>query len=179
MPCRRPAALPLLFVSMLGVGAVGGCQSDDKFPPICPSLALLKDAADLSRYAGAGRDVSDLVVQARLTAVPAACSRADPTHVRAQLEVAMDLTRGPAAQGGRVVAPYFVGVTEGSRVLDEQDYQMVANFPSNIDQVHVTSDTIDLLLPVTPQKTAATYQIFVGFRLTPEELANNRAHPSP
>lgn len=172
---RRPAALPLLLSAMLGTATVAGCESAEQFPPICPSLALLKDAADLQRFAGGGRDISELVVQARLTAVPATCTRADLTHVRASLQVAMDLTRGPAAQGGTLEVPYFVGVTEGGRVLDEQDYRIAARFPSNIDQVQVTGDTIDLLLPITREKTAAAYQIFIGFRLSPEDLAANRA----
>ena len=173
---RRSLAAPcLLLASMIGAAAVAGCQSTDQFPPICPSLALLKDAADLQRFAGNGRDISEMVVQARLTAVPAVCTRADPTHVRARLQVALDLTRGPAAQGGRLEVPYFVGVTEGGRVLDEQDYGIVANFPANIDQQQVTGDPIDLLLPITRTKTAAAYQIFVGFRLSPAELATNRA----
>ena len=172
MTLRRPA---LLLASVIGAAALAGCESADQFPPICPSLALLKDAADLQRFAGNGRDISELIIQARLTAVPATCTRADPFHVRARLQVAMDVTRGPAAQGGRLEAPYFVGVTEAGRVLDEQDYRIVADFPSNIDQVQVTGDSIDLLLPITREKTAAVYQIFVGFRLSPEELANNRA----
>ncbi len=168
---RRPAAL---LLTLLGAVTVAGCESAEQFPPICPSLALLKDAADLQRFAGGGRDISDLVVQARLTAVPATCTRADPSHVQTRLQVAMDLTRGPAAKGGTLEVPYFVGVTEGGRVLDEQDYRMAANFPSNIDQVQVTGDTINLLLPITREKTAAAYQIFVGFRLSPEELSSNR-----
>ena len=172
---RRRSAPPLLLSVMLGAAMVAGCDSAEQFPPICPSLALLKDAADLQRFAGSGRDISELVVQARLTAVPATCTRADPTHVQARLQVAMDVTRGPAARGGALEIPYFVGVTEGDKVLDEQDYRMAANFPPNIDQVQATGDSIDLLLPITRQKTAAAYQIFVGFRLTPDELAANRA----
>lgn len=171
---RRPAAPRLLLVSLIGTAALTGCEDAAQFPPICPSLSLLKDAADLQRFAGSGRDISELVVQARLTAVPATCTRADPSHVLARLQVAMDLTRGPAAQGGTLQVPYFVGVTEGGRVLDEQDYQMAASFPSNIDQVQVTGDSIDLLLPITREKSAAAYQIFVGFRLSAAELANNR-----
>ena len=170
MPHRLAA--PCLLLAAMGLA---GCESTDQFPPICPSLSLLKDAADLQRFAGGGRDISELVVQARLTAVPATCTRADPTHVRARLQVAMTVTRGPAAQGGRLEVPYFVGVTEAGRVLDEQDYRLAATFPANIDQQQVSGEPIDLLLPITRAKTAAAYQIFVGFRLSPEELANNRA----
>jgi hypothetical protein len=33
-----------------------------------------------------------------------------------------------------------------------------------------------LSFPITRQKSAATYTIYVSFRLTPEQLAYNRAH---
>lgn len=172
MKCCRPA--PLLLSAMLAAAAAG-CESAEQFPPICPSLALLKDAADLQRFSGNGRDISDLIVQARLTAVPATCTRADPSHVRARLQVAMEVTRGPAARVGALDVPYFVGVTKAGRVLDEQDYRLAATFPPNIDQVQARGDSIDLLLPVSREKTAAAYRIFVGFRLSPDELTANRA----
>jgi hypothetical protein len=33
--------------------------------------------------------------------------------------------------------------------------------------------------PVTPEKSAAAYTIYVGIRLTPEQLQYNRRNPAP
>ncbi len=165
----------LLALGCLALGGLAGCEDDTpKFPPACPSLGLLRDAADLTRYAGSGRDLSDLLVDARITAVPARCERGPRGIVKATLQVTLDVTRGPAAHGQPLVIPYFVAVTEGDRVLDEQDYASPAALPPNVDRTQFTSDDIVLNLPVTPSKSAAAYQIYVGFRLSPDELAINR-----
>ena len=43
-----------------------------------------------------------------------------------------------------------------------------------MDRVTVSGQDVTMNFPVTPQKSAAAYKIYVGFRLTPEELAFNR-----
>ncbi len=174
----RPPVVPLVFALIaipLAAGLAGCDAAGPQFPPACPSLSLLRDAADVTRYAGAGRDLRDLALQARISAVPATCTWADNrTQVRATLQVTFDLTRGPAAISRRAELPYFVAVTQGERVLDEQDYTLAAAFPPNIDHAPFPGQKVDLLLPVSRASSAAVYQIYVGFRLTPQELAANR-----
>jgi len=166
--------------ALLLAGAVGGCgPSDDKFPPACPGLSMLRDGGDLTRFAASGRDVTDMVLHARIVGVPAKCETATPTTVRATLTVEAEVTRGPAAQQRSLPATYFIALTEGDTVVNEQDFPLIANFPPNVDRIGVKSDDIELLLPVSKTKSAAAYHIYVGFRLTPEELAYNRSHPMP
>jgi hypothetical protein len=166
--------LPQLVWILIAAGLAGCGDSSEKFPPACPSLAILRDAADLTRYAGASRDLTAMVLEAKISAVPARCERGKPGKVKATLQVEFDVTRGPAATGRQATIPYFLGVTEGGRVLDEQDYVLAVNFPPNVDRVHVTGDEITLQIPVSREKSAAAYSLYVGFRLTPAELSVNR-----
>jgi hypothetical protein len=171
---RLPTVTLVLSLALAGCGAPG-----PQFPPACPALSLLKDAADLSRYVGDARDLRGLALQARITAVPATCTwAAGATQVRATLQVAFDMTRGPAATDRRAAVPYFVAVTEGERVLDEQDYSLNAAFPSNDDHALFSGDTVRMMLPVSASKSAAAYHIYVGFRLSPQELSANRQQGS-
>jgi hypothetical protein len=166
--------------ALLLAGLAAGCgSSEDKFPPPCPALSLLRDAGDLTRFDGNGHDVTNMVLQARISSIPANCETADPTKVRATVSVNADMVRGPAAKDATLRADYFIAVTEGTRVLQEQDFTLAASFPSNVNRTTVKGDAIELLLPVSKTKTAAAYQIFVGFRLSPDELAYNRAHRAP
>jgi hypothetical protein len=115
-----------------------------------------------------------MVTDARITAIPASCTYADRGTVRAKLGVTMQITRGPAAEGRSASVPYFLAVTEGERVLDEQDYAVNTIFPTNVDTVTANGQEITLNLPVTPDKSAAAYKIYVGFRLDAEDLDYNR-----
>jgi hypothetical protein len=178
---RRPRIATLFRAAALLATSLGlaGCgDTTDAFAPPCPQLSLLKNAADLTRFDGKGNDITDMEVNARLTAVAGACKPGDPGHVIAAIRVTMDLNRGPALAGRAVTVPYLVTVTEGGRILDQQTYSVTTSFPANVDKTRVTDTDITLNFPVTNQKTAAAYTIFVSYQLTPEQLAYNRAHAS-
>ena len=174
VPKRVRAALLLAAAA----GALGACTRPDAFAPACPQLGLLPDGASLTRFAGSGHDITDLVVDGRITAIPATCHWADDRHrkVEAKLQVAFSLNRGPAMRGRTVVVPYFVAVSENGTIYDKQVYALQAGFPPNTDRLGVTSPEISMLFPVSPEKSAVAYKITVSFQLTPEDLSFNRAH---
>jgi hypothetical protein len=177
---RLPAHPALLVVGLAGLFA-GGCTShENDFAPACPSLELLRDASEISRFAGPGaHDASQLVLTARIVAVPANCENGEPGHVKATLHVQANVLRGPAARSDSAALPYFVAVMEGPRVLQEQDFTLPVTFRSNADRADATGTDLELTLPVSKTKSAAAYRLFVGFRLSAEELAYNRQHAAP
>ena len=181
MPPRPPrvsrpaAAAAALLLPLL----VAGCDPNETaFAPACPKLSLLRDAADVTRFAGppgAPHDAGTLALAAHITAIPAKCEPGGKDKVRARLQVAADVRRGPAAPGDTANVRFFVALTEQDRILNEKDDVLTAKFRPNVDQVRVTSNELILDLPVSKGKTAAAYHLYVGFRLTPDELAYNRA----
>jgi len=171
----RSWAPALLLASLVGACGPG----DNQFPPVCPTLGLLPDAADVTRFNGGGQDVTDMLVRARITGVPAKCDMAEPGSLRATLHVDADLFRGPVAAAASPPIGYFVAVMKAGTVLQEQDFAFTPTFAPNVDRSSVHGEDIELLLPVGKSKSAAAYRIYVGFRLTPTELAYNRAHPRP
>jgi hypothetical protein len=169
---KASAAAP---VALLAIALLGGCgPKADDFAPACPDLKLLRDGADLTRFSPQGHDVTDMLLTARIVAVPASCKNGPRGTVAATMHVGVDVVRGPALPGRSAAVPYFVSILDGDRVLQQKDYTVTANFPANVDRVQVLGDQIDLLFPVSPTKTAAAYTIYVSFRLTPEELQYNR-----
>jgi hypothetical protein len=168
------ASRAILLISLV---ALAGCANFGKQTPpaACPSVALLGDAADVTRYKGTGRDVPELLVDGRITSVPAQCRYGDNGSVYADLAVRATIARGPTTNLPDISVPIVISVLDGDAVLDQQDFAITASFPSNVDSVPATSNVIRLRLPNTAQKSAAAYKIFVGFRLTPGELALNRA----
>jgi hypothetical protein len=162
-------------------GSLGACSKSEVFAPACPQLSLLREGADLTRFTGSGRDITDLVLEAHLAAVPATCHWADKAHtkVEAKLQVAMSFARGPGMNGRTVDVPYFLAISDGDTIRDKQIFTARAEFPTNADRVGVTTPEASLLFPVSPEKSAAAYKITVSFQLTPEELAYNRGHATP
>jgi len=168
--CRLALTTGLTLPLLAACGGGGG----ESFPPACPRPSILRDGADLYRYRGGGRDLTDLVLQGRITGLGGDCKRNGPKEVLATVSVGMDLTRGPAATSRTADVAYFVAVTDGDQVLDKRVYPLRAEFSENTDRLRLSGDTVELHLPVTDTKTAASYQVTVGFQLTPTELDENR-----
>ncbi len=175
MPAMRPTRCPPWWavVPLLVLTGCGGGQ-EDNFAPVCPGAAIVRDAADLSRYRGAGRDLTDSVLEGRITGINGKCARDGSDTVVTTIQVGIELTRGPAAPGRQADMSYFVAVLDGERILDKQVFALRAEFPANADRLRLTGDEVELRLPVTPTKTAAAYRIQVGFQLSPAELEVNR-----
>ena len=169
--CRPRLAFPFAVSSALLLAA---CSQPGQYAPPCPVLRLLGDAADISSFDARGQDLTDLVVSGRITGVPASCQSGGRGKTAATMHVQMQVTRGPALRTGTAQLPYFVTIMDGNQVLEQRDYILGVEFPPNVDTVTVDGPDINMLFPVTQQKSAAAYTIYVGFRLTPQQLQYNR-----
>ena len=156
-----------------GLSACGAPAS--QFPPVCPTSGILTDAADLTQFRGTGTDITDMVVDGRITGLGGKCSLDDAKHLRTTLTVNLDLNRGPASANRSVDVLYFLSVSKGQSILDKRVYRLTANFPGNADRARVQSDEVDLVLPIDAKVQGDSYSILVGFQLTPAELAFNRS----
>ena len=173
MPTLFPLRALVPLAALVALSACGKVPMSD-FPPQCPQVSILPDAGDLTRFKGAGTDVTNMVVDARMTPPVGKCALDDPAHLRTVLNVNMELTRGPASRQRTIDVTYFVSVLRGNTVLDKKAYQAPTQFPANTDHVRLSGDEIDLVLPITPKLSGADYRVIVGFQLTPQELAFNR-----
>jgi hypothetical protein len=180
----RSSSLPRLaaLISPLGVLAgtllLAGCGGPKltEFAPSCPRVAIRADTADITRYreGSGGRDLTDLVLDGRITGFKGGCSREDETTVRTVLDVDMVLARGPATRGRVLDAAFFVAVVDAGRILDKQVFPVRAELRENQDQARVASGQITMMVPVNKEKSAASYDVLIGFQLTPDELETNR-----
>jgi hypothetical protein len=174
----RPPVLPT-FAVLLTTAALAACSSpkdvQTSFAPRCPRAQILADAADLTRYRTAtSHDLTDMVLDGRITGVQGQCARGDDGQLNTTIRAGVSLTRGPAARGRDAMAPMFVAVVRNGEVLDKAIFRLEAQFPSNTDSLQLVSNDVNLTLPVGPKLSGPDYSVYVGFQLTPDELAANR-----
>lgn len=175
---RRPRdrAAHLLAVALLA--SLGGCATpvQTTFPPSCPHVAILPESADLSRYRPGGQDLTDMVLDGRITGVGGACTREDPRTLTVTAHATMQLTRGPAARGRLGAIPIFFAITANGQLLYRQIYNVMPQFAANSDALTLTTDDVTLPgLPISPTTPGAAYNLWIGFELSPAEIAYNRA----
>jgi hypothetical protein len=160
-------------ISLLPLVNCGG-PDPDRFPPPCPQPSIPRDLGDLHIFRGAGRDITDNILDGRITGISGSCTRDTTAVTVVTLSVNLNLTRGPANPRRTADVSYFVAVSDGDTILDKQVYTLQAEFPPNTERLRLEGDPVQLRLPVTPQKTAAAYRVTVGFQLTPAQLEINR-----
>ena len=171
---RRAALLGGLLAPLVLLAGCGPTR--DEFAPACPLARPLPQAERLERYrdaAGpAGRDPTDLMLGGQIMAVSGKCKEGKNSHtLDATLTMTMLFHRGPAMPAAGVDVPFFIAVAEGDGILTKQVFSHRIAFPANGDQVQFTTAPVEIDLPVTPQRTGAAYTIWVGFQLSPAELA--------
>jgi hypothetical protein len=169
-PKASPFKAALLAAPLLALG----CSQDLRYAPICPQMAILSDGADLIRFNGPGRDLTDRVLEARIQRVDATCEPGRGNTVVAHIKVWFDITRGPASKTRNAQVPYFIAVTRGEQVVDHRAYSVNAAFGANVDIARVGGSDIDLTFPARQGQGAEAYKIYVSLQLTQEELQHIR-----
>jgi len=182
MPGRRLCCLlaGTLVVAAALLGLAACVPGRDQFAPVCPQASLLPQAAELSRYRatanGTGHDLTDLILQARVVDVNGKCEPGDNAQtLDASVKVTIELTRGPAAPGRTTNVSYFVAVVEGDRILDKKLMSNQVQFPPKVDRVYLTSDPVEMRLPISANVTGAAYTVIAGLQYTAAEWTQRTA----
>ena len=180
----RPGLIAVLLP--LTLNACGGYQyvTDKLSDPItlkCPDYNVLADAASLLKFrAGAGRDLVDVNYEGKITGVQLGCvSNISKQTKTGTMDVDVTLlfsaTRGPANRDRKARFDYFISVVNPKReILDRQAFPLVVTFPGNKTLVEFASRPVTFTLPITAQWPRRYYRIFVGLKLTREQLRYNR-----
>ena len=164
---------------LLGAGLLGGCGwlglvETTNPRSICPQGLILADAGEMTIFRDAvGRDLTDVVAQARIADVVVEC-KPERRAVNVDLQVAIAAERGPANRTGKQSIDYFVAIVDPQgKVITRQAFKMDFEWPENRVRVGRV-DELTPRIPVSEPERAPEYRIWVGLQLTEDQLAWNR-----
>lgn len=168
----RCAARPSLAAALLLLAACSGSGSE-KAPP-CPRAALVEGADRVIRFAGEGRNPEDIAFEARILGVSGECEFADDQRrLKVDMRLRIEGARGPALQGEAAPLGYFVAIVgPDGRILAREEFETA--IPLKEDRA-IIAEELEPEIPLPEGRRAASYTVFVGLLVTPEELAVNRA----
>jgi hypothetical protein len=92
----------------------------------------------------------------------------------------MDLVRGPAAKEHAVSIPYFIALPDFfPKPAGKRDFTVTRDLPARPDgHERFVEKNIHVVIPLRGDEPGAAYEVYVGFQLTPDEVAFNRSqHP--
>lgn len=143
----------------------------------CPSVGSIYDVARYVKFADAdGELYSNIDYSAEIVDVRLFCRYVEDEPMRVELDIDFAFGKGPSATGDAHTYPYFVSVTRRSgKVLGKQSFEVAADFEG--DRVAAKTESVnDIVIPrIDESISGANFEILVGFELTEDQLAFNRA----
>jgi len=151
-------------------------ETPDNVGP-CPSALSLYDAHRVVRFVDDQEVYESVGFTGEILNVRSLCSYYDDRPIIANLEIDMGFGRGPAAIGETANYEYFVAVTRRDRaVIHTEVFPITVRFRGDSDRVFLTETIEAISIPRAEATTSGSnFEILVGFELTEEELAYNRA----
>jgi hypothetical protein len=160
--------------ALVGLAFIAAC-TPSQVSIVCPAIVEVKDASRLTRFDGAGRDLTDVEIAASLRSQGVACE-IDDDWLELDMAVQFNVTRGPANPDRLARLRYFVAILNAERViLAREEFGVEIELPGNRTRVSVIEE-LQPRMPVDGFEGGRRYIIYVGFILTPEEFAYNKAN---
>jgi hypothetical protein len=160
-------ALPLAF---------SGCALlEEGSPNVCPQTAILDGPGELVRFApGSPGSPGDVVFRAKMKSISGLCDVDEKKGVDMELQIAMEAARGPANAKGEAQFVYFVAILDSDKtVLTRTKFPMIARFQRQETSLDFT-EAVTVTIPRKQNMQPKDYLVYLGFEMTPEELAYNR-----
>ena len=169
---RRRGTGPLALLALALV--LAGCGFGGRGPPPpCPTAFPVAEARELTRFAGPGRDLTDVLFEARVQDVVLVCGYDDGV-IKMDMRVWIVAVDGPANRGRKVRLAYFVAIaTLDRKIVAREEFELEIPFEGNRTRV-VAIDEVSPRITLRPGQTGADYVIYVGLALTPAELRYNQ-----
>jgi hypothetical protein len=169
--------------SLLSAAAIGcatvllaSCGANRILPP-CPNVRVDNITANVTQFQqGPGREVGDIVYQAEIVTYDGSCTQDEAEGItEVDLEVTIAMATGAAAPAGALPLYYFVAVPQlFPDPAGKQIFEIQRKSSGGAARVERWTERAHLKLPISKERPAAAYDIYVGFQLTDEQLAFNR-----
>ena len=145
----------------------------------CPTAGVLDTAGQQSRFRAPGGTRGDLLYEARITGVSVTTCRTERSGGgTVDLQLGLQLVRGPASSDENFSVTYFVAVTTpGGEIVSRKPFTVSFRIPA--DRNGGTAQE-ELSIAVPPSGAPLRdYRIYAALQLTPEELEYNRSTGAP
>tara|TARA_B100001123_G_scaffold287360_1_gene320307 strand:+ start:130 stop:684 length:555 start_codon:yes stop_codon:yes gene_type:complete len=140
----------------------------------CPQVAILEGPGELTRFAdGKTGNISDVLFQARMEVTGGVCD-IEENKVFVTADIKLNVIRGPAETKREVKFTLFIGIIDSMRkIVSRHALPILIKFDGP-ERNFELEDSVTVEIDVAKNVDPATYSVYGGFEMTPEELEFNR-----
>lgn len=164
--------------------AVDPIKEEKKKLPVydgtCPGVSVREDLRHLTEYVDDAKpSEATTVSEITIFGVQNTC-RVERENLVMQIDITLNGKTGPKGRmqpGDKpsFAYPYFVAVTDSQgNVLSKEIFAASLAYGANQTEVNQT-ESIFQNMPFPDSASGETYNVIIGFQLTPEQLANNQS----
>lgn len=136
----------------------------------CPAVVVVGDVGTLTRLAGSNQNIDDVVFSASILNVNISCTEGDSVNADVTFEVAANA--GAALKSRTQKVEYFAAVLkDNSQLVTKKYFDVTLNFDSNGRAV--VTQSLSQVIPTIDQARRYDYELLLGFKMTPSEIAFN------
>lgn len=150
----------------------------------CPKVELVDDLSSISDFVNPQLMTHDnLISRVDLSGAESTCKLSNNTAI-VDLKL---IFNGILGKKGRMRSsdkpffsyPYFVAVTApNGKIMAKEIFAAPLSYNANENE-HVYFENLRQIIPIRSKDTANNYKILIGFQVSPEQLAYNRANMVP
>ena len=164
---------PLLLAFLVAACGPGGAFDDSKPATGCPVAGALEDAMELTRFrAESDKTPTDLDFAAQFARIGRTCYF-DDSEAQIDIALGIEVRRGPANTTAEAPLNYFVAVLDpADNVVLRQPFRTLVKFQNRDTRVAFV-EQFGVLIDLGKFRPS-DFRVYVGFEMTPDELAYNR-----
>lgn len=157
-----------------GLLVLASCTQFDQEVALCPNAAVLEAPGELVRFKeGTAAGPENVLYRTKMKYVSGICDF-DEKSIDMELSVAMEAKRGAANADGKAQFTFFIAVIDADRkILMREEFPLIAVFEKDDDDINF-SESLTLSIPRKEGLAPTDYSVYLGFEMTPDELAYNR-----
>ncbi|MDA1099415.1 MAG: hypothetical protein O2967_10575 [Proteobacteria bacterium] len=170
----RNAVRVAVLLGLAAVTLLGCALFQTGSPKDCPRVSLLNEAAKMTEYKdGPGRDLTDVLFEARVLDIKTTCSYAK-NYVRVVAAIDLAAQRGPAFTVGGANVPFFVAIIDKAQnIMAKKEFQSEIRFSATNRRAGVREE-IEQTVFLKDNESGTDYEIIVGLQLNERQLQQNR-----
>ncbi|MGF7172745.1 hypothetical protein [Azospirillum doebereinerae] len=174
---KKPSALAALALASVGLAGCGGWMGPTnpaEASLACPKVSIVRDLSEVTAFRAGGRDLTDLESRAALVDFAGNCDYASD-GVTVNVNVYLMAERGPALRGDTAKYTYFVALAKpDDSVVSKAFFDTDVTFPAGQPRAG-SREELAPKIPLPKDVNAKDWKVYLGFQLTPEQLAFNRS----
>ena len=172
----RAVALCVLVATSLGL--VSCIKREDPFAVVpCPYIGVLDDAAEITRFKyGGQRDISDIEFKGRIARIDFTCKKPENKEVViGKATIHAEFERGMTTTIDRQFFKLFLVLSErDEKIIDKSEFVLDVEFKEGRRKTKASTSIKGIRVPTDGDVPAEYHNIYIGFQLSPAEVAYNR-----